>query len=315
VRRIAIFSQALDIHALAILSALQQRDGIESRLIATDALVSHGGLRWSLQAGVAQLRSYDGSWIDVAQQNAIWWRRVNQPQKAVENVAEGEIKDFINNEWRSSLIGITHDAFRGVWVNVPSNDALAGNKLSQLRIAEECGFRVPRTLITQDIEDVVEFSRLIGGPIIAKKLMGTRYAPLATVEIDCNKLTAQSVALCPAIYQERIDSTTHLRVNCFGERHHSFLIESRCMDWRRDMEGPFVPYKLDDSTSARLMSILRRLNLEMGVFDFILLADGSLVWLELNTQGQFLFNEGKAGYDLTTPFCDFLIDCANRVDL
>jgi hypothetical protein len=54
----------------------------------------------------------------------------------------------------------------------------------------------------------------------------------------------------------------------------------------------------------------RRLDLEMGVFDFICRPDGSLVWLELNTQRQFLFGEGKAQFDIVNSFCDFLFDRA-----
>ena len=179
-------------------------------------------------------------------------------------------------------------------------------------MGQECGFRVPRTLITQDFQTLQRFRESINGPLIAKKLMGTRYSPLATVEIDWSNLTPQSVSLCPAIYQEKIESSTHLRVNCFGDRVYCLLIESQCMDWRRDMEGPFTPYLLENEVCDRLKLILKRLGLEMGIFDLILLPDGQLVWLELNTQGQFLFGEGKAQYDLTNPFCDFLIETAAR---
>ena len=44
--KIAIFSQELDIHALVILHALRQRQGVSVYFIATDALADLSGLRW-----------------------------------------------------------------------------------------------------------------------------------------------------------------------------------------------------------------------------------------------------------------------------
>lgn len=308
--QIAVFSQELDIHALAIAAALNKRHGVRAHLFATDTMAQRGGFRWSSHGAHSSLKNSDGDWVDLCEQSVIWWRRVNQPQKLLADLPECEVKDFINNEWRSSLVGLVHEAFHGVWVNTPSNDAIAGNKLFQLRVARECGFQVPNTLITQDFDTVMAFRELVGGPIIAKKLMGTQHAPLATVDVDFDLLTPESVALCPAIYQERIESNTHLRVNCFGDRVLCLQIHSQCMDWRRDMAGPFLNHKLSADTTSRLSEMLRRLGLEMGIFDFIVRPDGSLVWLELNTQGQFLFGEGKSQVDLTNPFCDFLIERA-----
>jgi hypothetical protein len=69
---------------------------------------------------------------------------------------------------------------------------------------------------------------------------------------------------------------------------------------------PFAPIRLDLEVEERLRRVVRDLNLMMGVMDLIM-TDDELVWLELNTQGQFLFCEALSGYDLTTPFADFLL--------
>ena len=105
---IAVFSQELDIHALAIISALNKRDRVQAHLISADALVTHGGLRWCSDSKIASLKTHDGNWIDLAHQDLIWWRRVNQPQKALDALEEGELKDFIMNGdpryWESSTM-------------------------------------------------------------------------------------------------------------------------------------------------------------------------------------------------------------------
>ena len=50
----------------------------------------------------------------------------------------------------------------------------------------------------------------------------------------------------------------------------------------------------------------------MGAIDMIFDADDLPVWLELNTQGQFLFVEALSGYDLTGRFADFLQQTATQ---
>jgi hypothetical protein len=142
------------------------------------------------------------------------------------------------------------------------------------------------------------------------QLVGTAARPLATVVVNHNDLSKseQAIKFCPAIYQEVIKGTTHIRANCFGEAVHSILIESSWLDWRRDLSVPFSPYKLGSDIEERLVYLLKNLELRMGIMDLMIDDSGDVIWLELNTQGQFLFGEALSGYDLTTPFADFLID-------
>jgi hypothetical protein len=50
----------------------------------------------------------------------------------------------------------------------------------------------------------------------------------------------------------------------------------------------------------------------MAIMDAKLYPAGGLVWLEANPQGQFPLLEGITGLDLTAPFCEFLLDEADR---
>jgi glutathione synthase/RimK-type ligase-like ATP-grasp enzyme len=55
---------------------------------------------------------------------------------------------------------------------------------------------------------------------------------------------------------------------------------------------------------------LNRLGLEMGVIDLKETADGELVWLEVNPQGQFLFLEPLTKLNLADHFADYLVHAA-----
>jgi hypothetical protein len=147
------------------------------------------------------------------------------------------------------------------------------------------------------------------GSVIVKKLLGAGGLQLATVELTHRELRSnRSIRVCPTIYQERIDGTEHVRAMCFGDEVHAIKITSQILDWRRDLSVPFNPIHLHQGLKRQLLGLLKDLGLKMGVMDLKLRADGTPIWLELNTQGQFLFAEALSGCDLTTPFARFLGD-------
>jgi hypothetical protein len=307
-RHVAIFSLEQDLHAHTVAYRFRERDNVVCHFVATDALVESGGMVWRPQdSRSAEILTASGDWVNVADLDLVWWRRVNQPQKDCALVADPITKDYIDNEWRSGLFGLMHEAFRGRWVNDPARDLLAGNKLYQLRAAVQAGLRVPRTLVSQVPEVVRDFCRECNGRVVVKKLLGTAARPLATVVLTLPDLSNdQAIRLCPAIYQEVVDGTQHIRANCFGRDVHSILIESDVLDWRRDLSVPFSPIDLGPSVDRTLTTLIDMLGLRMGIMDLMIDRAGDLVWLELNPQGQFLFGEALSGRDLTGPFVDFL---------
>lgn len=308
--RVLICSMERDLHGYAVLDRLRDFKGLKSHLIVTDAMFESGGLYWSLDGSRnrGELRDQDGEWVDVAEATAIWWRRVNQAQQNLPDDLDDGALALIDNEWRASIFGCTVDAFDGTWINPPWADVNGGNKLIQLRVAVEAGLSVPRTIVAQDPDRVRQFCRELGGKVVAKKLMGAGGMPLATVEVTESQLTDDtSIRLCPTIYQELIRGNEHLRVTCFGDEAHAVKITSELLDWRRDLSVPFEPAELPPDLEAALVRLLERLDLRMGVMDLIIDGEtGAPIFLELNTQGQFLFAEGLSGYDLTGPFAAFL---------
>jgi glutathione synthase/RimK-type ligase-like ATP-grasp enzyme len=308
---IAIFSLERDLHAHAIAHELRRRFGALCHFVATDRLFDRGGLVWDNSdngSATGRLKSYDGEWFEVDALDAIWWRRVNQPLQSDDRLDTAEVRDFVQNEWRAALFGVVNERFIGTWVNRPSSDVLAGNKLYQLTAASGAGLHVPRTLISQDPREVRDFCRRVGGQVVAKKLHGVPGRPLATVVIAERDLDEDpSIQMCPAVYQEVVPGDRHVRANCFGDVVHSIMIQSEVFDWRRDLSVPFTPFSLGADLDAALVALLRVLDLRMGIMDLKITDDGQVVWLEVNPQGQFLFGQALSGVDLISAFAEFLM--------
>lgn len=310
--KIGIFSLELDLHAFAIMDHLRNRYGVECHFVATNAMVEKGGLKWrSGKYNLNQLRSYEGKWFNIDELDLIWWRRVNQPQKENELIQDEISKQIVTNEWKSSLLGLVLDKFKGVWINRPHLDLYAGNKLYHLNAARSVGLKIPKTLISQDYDTILNFCDELNENVIVKKLLGTSLKPLVTLELSYEdiKNSKDAIQLCPAVYQEKIEGNKHIRANCFGEKIYSILIESNQLDWRRDVSVPFSIIELDSVIENKLIALLKLLELKMGIMDLKFDKNDELIWLELNTQGQFLFGEALTGFDLTDFFSRFLIEC------
>jgi hypothetical protein len=315
-RHIGIVSAATDLHAHIIQKELEKRRDVRCYLIESDRISGSSILCWSNAENpttASRLPVRGGGGVDVGTLDVTWWRRVGYSQQVPPTVVQPEHIDLIDNDCRVALAGILLNDFRGTWISHPLNTQLAGNKLVQLRAAQRAGFRVPRTLVSQDPAAVREFCARLDSRVVVKVVSGTSKAPMVTGMLTPDDLTSdESIMLCPAIYQEYIPGDEHVRAQCFGDAVHSVTIKSRDLDWRANLDVPFVIADLAEDVKARLQEVLRLLGLRMGIVDLKLTPEGEAVWLEVNPQGQFLFVEGISGLDLTAAFADFLYQEAGR---
>ncbi|GIE37038.1 hypothetical protein Ait01nite_100830 [Actinoplanes italicus] len=304
-RHVAILSLQNDLHALLVQRELRDRHDIVCDIVATDRLSGSSGLSWS--DGISQLPTRDGGLVDVRRLDLIWLRRFNVPQIVPDTVTDPAQVQVIRNDCHWALLGLLLTDFRGGWISDPQATRAADNKLVQLRVAQQCGLRVPRTLISQDPEQIRRFHASARTGVIVKTIKGGTVWPLVTARMLDEHLAAEeSMRLAPAIYQEYVPGTRHLRVLMLGETAYPVLIETDDLDWRPNLNVPVRETRLPADLTRRLGRVLHRLRLRMGVFDIKIDDTGEPVWLELNPQGQFLFVQGLIGMDLVTPFAEFV---------
>jgi hypothetical protein len=311
-RRIGITTYAGDLHALGV-QAVLRRSGDACFVFASDRLAASNSLSWALDGddGSGILRETEGAEIEVRELDTLWWRRHARTPKIDPEQLDPSSREFAGNNIRASLLGLLHTDFRGTWLDHPEAIRHAENKLVQLRIARDAGFRVPRTLVSQDPERIRAFCDDLGGRVIVKAASGALGVPAMTGELEPEMLDDSApIELCPAIYQEMVPGCRHLRVHCFGEEVRAALIESERLDWRHPLDVSIEPFALEGELASSLLGILAQLDLRMGVFDLKLSDDGAPFWLELNPQGQFLFVEALGGGELLKPFARYLHDLA-----
>ena len=309
--RIGIMTYGDDPHGHLIKKKLEEQHGAWCCLIPCDELALRGRITWSTQSeDPALLPTVDGQTVDVKTLDALWYRRTS-PKQILPDGADATYHQHISSTVERVVEGILVNEFRGRWISHPVATRLAENKLVQLRAAARAGLRTPATLVSQDPARIRSFCSQHPGAII-KPVATPRGVELARTAVVSQELLDSDdiLALTPAIYQECIPGERHLRISVVGERCDAALIEAEDLDWRFDLNVPFRPYPLDGNLQQGLRWTLRELGLVMGIFDVKLTDGDEPVFLEVNSQGQFLFIEGLCGIPLADQFAAFLVDQA-----
>ncbi len=307
---ILIITISDDIHALAVQHVLAQRGYNNCHIFECDRISSEHQVHWRAdsQAHVGRLQKGDGTQINVADIELIWWRRVRADQELDEPPDDINHVSLINNDCRGALNGILSSCFKGTWVSTPEATDRASDKLYQLAVAREVGFRIPETLISQSLEEVAAFSERLEGRVIVKPVVGVAGPLLFTQFVgDPSRLDPASYRACPAAYQEYIAGTEHIRLNCFGDQSFAALIETSDLDWRHNLKVPVRNWAVPASLHHQVRAVLDRLGLAMGIIDLKRTPEGQFVWLEVNPQGQFLFLQPLANMPLDEYFADYLL--------
>ncbi|WP_159040320.1 ATP-grasp domain-containing protein [Streptomyces virginiae] len=305
---IGIVTCARDIHARAVQVELEQKFKNTCHIFSVDTIRDQGGCSWSLHHDSSPTLATDvGEIIDIRSLGALWMRRRGRRKSfGYSGLTDSPYWEFVAANDDSAVSGILAQEFKGAWVDNPGAITAAENKITQLSVARKVGLRSPATLVSQNPEQIIRFHEEHGGEIIVKSLRSVGATqPTRRVTKELLKDDA-SMRLCPAIYQEAIEGTEHLRVHIFGRHSFAAIIKSEELDWRRNSYVETRQFSLPSHLEEKLRNILSSLRLSMGIFDLKISKEGEYVWLEVNPQGQFLFMEGLSGIALTNAVAQHL---------
>lgn len=230
--------------------------------------------------------------------------------------AEREHETF----YKSLFQMIAPNAF---WVNSPKSKAVSMCKISQLKAAAKLNFNVPETLISNDPQKIRAFigahetGEVIYKPVFPVMWVNDDVLRLTyTKPITLNDLPSdETLKLTPGIYQKRIEKAYELRVTCMGHtaiatKIHSQNYDDGKNDWRCVSPAKLAmePYNLPDHIATKCFAFMMKMGTVFGCFDFIVTPAGEYFFLEMNEQGQFLWQEEfHSEIKLLDPFVQFLI--------
>lgn len=322
---ILIVSQHRDIQAMAVRWALKQL-GVESRMLDLHDAVANGSISVDLdRERIAWRCPQTGQEHDIRLDriDCVWLRRGNRDfDLSRVDPRDGDVvqRELVSLARSIEALVATHAR---ACVNPPGIQGVGDQKALQLTLAKRAGLQVPVTLMSNHVDTVRGFqaahTRLIFKPFNQNGWLegdddrGFVQHTASLGEADLRD--AAAIALCPGIYQPRIDKHHELRITALGDDFCTVRIDSQRVpeaqvDWRADyfQRASIEPVgQLPDDVERGLRALMRMLRLRFGCIDMIVTPEGRYVFLEVNQQGQFLWLEERdPSIDLLNRFSRFL---------
>jgi hypothetical protein len=316
---ILAISSADDDHARAVLDRLDRR-GATARLLDLSEFPRQLGLTmdYDPSAGQDGPRSrLDG--LPLTDCGAVWWRRP-QPFDLSPTLGSDVDRSFAYRECQAAIDGLwrTVDAF---WVNHPTRNEDAARKPYQLAVAQEMGFEIPETRITNDPDEARAFVEAHGPrQTVYKPFTGTEEAWRETrVLREGETDLIDAVRHAPVVFQEYVPAGVDLRITVMDGEVFPAAIHAAGTDYEVDYrmtidQARVEPATLPERLTDRIRAYVDRLGLVYGAIDMRRTPAGRHVFLEINPSGQWLFVERRTGQPMTETFAGMLVEHDRSVE-
>jgi glutathione synthase/RimK-type ligase-like ATP-grasp enzyme len=317
-----IYTQKDDAHAWMVYFALEslghevhlllgeEQSNTLRQSIVFDA--NHTSWKISTHQAIQSLNDYQ----------VVWYRRPSLPKLSREDIHPLDL-EFMTQENRLFFEGLTTlISTQSWWVNHPTAARRANAKLLQLHVAKSCGLSIPKTLCSNDPNDIRRFVKkyekkgVIYKPFCSYvwKHDEPRRALYTALVQEQDLPKDEQLRLTPGLFQNFIPKAYELRITCFGAHCVAVKIDSQPheagrVDWRKipSHELQLSSYALPQVIEYKIQSLMRRLGLMFACIDMIVTPEQEYIFLEVNEQGQFLWMEElDSSIQLLDRFVNFL---------
>lgn len=325
---ILLITDKQDVHPNPVISKLSENRYPIFRL-NTDALLTDYEFSWTVNNG-----SFDffikNKWTQLTcwghEINAVWERRPSPPCEMIISTDNKNIEKFVIDEARGFIFDLRHFLGDRYSLGHPLFDCHSDSKMWQLRVAAELGMLTPDTVIANRKKDFVHFAdkheSLLVKPINSDSIHDIEaneekffYSRKITNSelISANDESYSQTVCC---LQEYVQKKYELRITVVHDYIFPCKIDSQVqreeegkIDWRQgyDFGLKHEITEIPDYVKEFCLSYLRRMHINFGCFDFILTPDDRYVFLECNSNGQWLWIETETGLPISKAIADVLM--------
>ncbi len=242
--------------------------------------------------------------------DVVWYRKVVLPEKF------DTTSQFIRQETEGLLNSFLIEYENARWVNRRTALCRAKPKLHQLGTAQMFGFRTPCSIVTNQEDLLLHFFEKHDGQVVAKPIQTqVVVSPTEELVVGTRRLLKgdlkSAVQFFPCFAQERLKLQYEMRVIVFGEQLFAFRLKPVVpADDLKQLKLNQIEHSvcvLDSLLERKIKQLMSHYGLEFGALDFGVTDENEPFFLELNPNGQWLWLQFMTGFNLETPFIDFLL--------
>lgn len=216
--------------------------------------------------------------------------------------AETWVNEYIRGNFQKESYLNFISLHEEVILNRPKMDYFSQRKISQLEFAARSGFRIPRTIVSNSLDDIELW--VSGGENFITKCIGDSIIPrikdgivsqesIPTCRLSVEYLNSQPSRIEPfhVFIQDEIDKKFEYRCVYINGRIFSFRIDPfqhPIMEVDYRMGGMMVNYEpcdIPDILKSKIIDFSKNIRLFSGCFDFIEDKSGEYYFLEVNPEG------------------------------
>lgn len=202
-----------------------------------------------------------------------------------------------------------------------TKEVSTNNKLINLDIAKDVGFKTPITRVTSSKKELLSFYRT-HKLIITKDLrtpvnIRTRHKVLASngVELITEKMISNlEDYFAPIFIQKYVEKKYEIRVFVFSKKLYAMAIfsqkdERTKIDYRNfnnEKQNRCVPLILPENIQKKIWIFLDKSDMNTGSIDLIVTPNNDFIFLEINPMGQFHWLSANCNYYIEKDISNFL---------
>lgn len=236
---------------------------------------------------------------------------------------EPKMREYARSGLNRLALDIGYTYPNAFWISRVSAVVEASYKMSQIKLAQQCGFVVPDTIATSDPEAAMAFLRehrvCVMKPLSLSPPAGRNQYTQKIYANDPPNFSG--LHLSPQIFQELVQPVAELRVTIIGDTIFTCEVFDtaaqenefgRARDWRVAFEkGTFGArrHQLPEEVEEQCLRLKKQYRgLVCGMYDLILDKQGNYVFLEMNPNGAWGFIEDAIGYPIGQTIAKLLVD-------
>ena len=326
---ILIIAPNNDVHADAVLKELEKQNTSVIRIDTEELYKSSNNLKFHLHNNSSYgYINYKGRQVNFNEISAVYCRDFVFEDCDKDAPIDIQLKF---SESKSAYTGFFRALEGCYWMNAPWYDDMADNKPYQSFAAQQCGLKIPDTLITNNKDEFISFYEYCNRQVIIKQLSEyclidnsedknwekinstPKVYGFYTKKIEEEHLQLlHEVSETPCLFQKLINKkydirTTVVKDQIFSAKINSQTKESSKIDFRHELNLPTEPFALPKDIEKKLLSLLRKWNIEFAACDFVVDQNDDIIFIEANVEGNWLWLEHDLGLPISNAIAETLI--------
>ena len=246
--------------------------------------------------------------------SSIYFRRAVYPREP--STEKHSLQEQLNRSHRPAFMRsfMVFDSCK--WINHPVATYKAEHKAVQLATARKLGFDVPRTVITNDSQGILQVAK--GDRTVAVKGLDTVLVWQEGLEtfgytslVDTEFARQAYLSSAPLIAQEALEHKLDLRVTIIGDQVYCAAVTLGGKpvqgDWRLEKaDAEFRPFNLPLEISNKCSQLTKSLGLVFAAIDLAVQEDKDF-FLEVNPTGEWGWLVDQSNLSIDTAIADSLL--------